>query len=89
MRTGFPVIKQVFPCDNFLTGKILLSLQGMGLQCEQNLFGNSEYRGSPPYADFGTWKKTVLHEIGVSGTVVGPLLTQKSPTCTYISQKPW
>ena len=31
-----------------------------------------------------TWdlEKTVLHEIRVSGTVVGPLLTQKSPTCT-------
>ena len=31
--------------------------------------------------------KTVLHEIRVSGTVVGPLLLQKSPTCTYISLK--
>ena len=31
--------------------------------------------------------KTVLHEICVSGTVGGPLITQKSPTCTYISQK--
>ena len=37
----------------------------------------------------GIWdlEKTVLHEIRVSGTVGGPLLTRKSPTCTYISQK--
>ena len=27
---------------------------------------------------FGTWKKTVLHEIRVSGTVVGPLHLQKN-----------
>ena len=33
--------------------------------------------------------KKVLHEIRVSGTVVNPLLTRKSPTCTYISQKLW
>ena len=30
-----------------------------------------------------------LYKIRVSGTVVGPLITQKSPTCAYISQKPW
>ena len=39
------------------------------------------YSGSPPEAHF------VLHENRVSGTVWGPLLTQKSPTCTYITQK--
>ena len=33
---------------------------------------------------FWNFEKTVLHEIHVSGTVGGPLLTQKSPTCTYI-----
>ena len=33
--------------------------------------------------------RTVLHEICGSGTVVYPLLTQKSPTCMYISQKLW
>ena len=33
--------------------------------------------------------KTTLHEIRVSGIVVNPLLTRKSPTCTYISQKQW
>ena len=38
---------------------------------------------------FWNLEKTVLHEICVSGTVGGPLLTQKSPTCTYISKKPW
>ena len=30
-----------------------------------------------------------LTQICVSGTVGGPLLTQKSPTCVYISQKLW
>ena len=48
------------------------------------------YRGSLHYADFGTLKKPrVLREIHVSGIVGGPLLTQKSPTCTYINQKLW
>ena len=35
-------------------------------------------------AHFGTWEKTLLHEICVSGTVVSPILTRKSPTCTYV-----
>ena len=47
------------------------------------------YRGSPPIRGFWDLKKPELHEIRVSGTVGGPLLTRKSPTCTYISQKPW
>ena len=46
----------------------------------------SAYRGSPPYTDFGT-EKTTLHKIHISGTVGGPLLPRKSPTCAYISQK--
>ena len=37
------------------------------------------YRGYLPCADFGT-----LCKICVSGTVGGPLLTPKSPTCAYI-----
>ena len=43
----------------------------------------------PALRAFWDLEKTVLHEIRVSGTVVSPLLTRKSPTCTYISQKPW
>ena len=43
----------------------------------------------PALRAFWDLEKTVLHEIRVSGTVVGPLLVQKSPTCTYISQKLW
>ena len=43
----------------------------------------------PALPAFWDLEKTVLHEICVSGTVGGPLLTQKSPTWTYISQKPW
>ena len=34
-------------------------------------------------------KKTELRKIHVSGTVGDPLLTRKSPTCAYISQKLW
>ena len=35
----------------------------------------------------GLEKKTVFCKIRVSGTVGSPILMQKSPTCTYISQK--
>ena len=41
----------------------------------------------PRLCAFWGLEKTVLHEICVSGTVWGPLLTRKSPTCMYISQK--
>ena len=41
----------------------------------------------PALPAFWDLEKTVLHEICVSGTVGGPLLTQKSPTGMYISQK--
>ena len=51
------------------------------------LFDIILYRGSPAYADFWDFKKPTLPEICVSGTVGGPLLTLKSPTCAYISQK--
>ena len=30
----------------------------------------SKYKGSPPYAHFWDLEKTLLHEIGVSGTVL-------------------
>ena len=43
----------------------------------------------PALRVFWDLEKTVLHEICVSGTVGDPQLTQKSPTCTYISQKTW
>ena len=43
----------------------------------------------PTLRAFWDLEKTVLNEIRVSGTVVSPLLTRKSPTCTYKSQKPW
>ena len=43
----------------------------------------------PALRSFWDLEQTVLHENRVSGAVVSPLLTQKSPTCTYISQKPW
>ena len=43
----------------------------------------------PALRAFWDLEKTVLHEIRVSGTVVNPLLARKSPTCSYINQKPW
>ena len=53
-------------------------------------FSKMQYRGSSAALQpFWDLEITVLDEIHVSGTVVSPLLTQKSPTYTYISQKPW
>ena len=46
-----------------------------------------QYRGSPPYAHFGTRKKTVLNEIRASGTALWSPTNANSPTYTYISQK--
>ena len=37
----------------------------------------------------GRLKKPELRKMPISGTVWSPLLTQKSPNCVYISQKPW
>ena len=48
-----------------------------------------KYWGSPPYVDFWAWKKNILGKICISGTLGVPLLTQKSPNCTYISKKQW
>ena len=44
-------------------------------------------QGVPDLRGFWDLKKTALREILVSGTVGDPLLTQKSPSCAYISQK--
>ena len=49
----------------------------------------TNYRGSQAYAHFGTLKKTVLHEIRVSGTVLWSPTNANSPTYAYISKKPW
>jgi hypothetical protein len=43
----------------------------------------------PALRTFWDLEKTVLHEIRVSGTVLHSPTTAKSPTCTYMSQKPW
>jgi hypothetical protein len=51
--------------------------------------GKFQVQRVPTLRVFWDLEKTVLHEIRISGTVVSPLLTQKSPTCTYIGQKPW
>ena len=41
-----------------------------------------QYRGSPPYAHFWTWKKTCYMKFVLVGLYYRPLLAQKSPTCT-------
>ena len=40
----------------------------------------------PALRGFWDFKKTTLCEIRISGTVGGPLLMWKSPTCAYIGQ---
>ena len=37
------------------------------------------YRGSPPYAHFGTWKKTCYMKFVLVGLYYGPLLTLIPP----------
>ena len=71
----------------------------IGSNTDTNTFGQycnwyriwvSHYRGSPPYAHFGTWKKPCyVLEIHVSGTALWSPNNAKSPTCTNINQKPW
>ena len=36
---------------------------------------DAEYRGSPPYAFFGTWKKPCYMKLVLVGLYCGPLLT--------------
>ena len=55
---------------------------------EEALYLREGIQRVPAIRRFWDLKKTALREIHVSLTVGGPLLTQKSPTCTYISQKP-
>ena len=43
-----------------------------------------QYTENPDLRAFWDFEKTVLHEISASGTVGGPLLMRKSPTCTYL-----
>ena len=40
---------------------------------------NTEYRGSPPYAFFGTWKKPCYMKFVLVGLYCGPLLTLIPP----------
>ena len=46
------------------------------------------YRGSPPYAFFGTWKKTCYMKLVLVGLYCGPLLTLIPPlTRTYAKKR--
>ena len=47
-----------------------------------------EYRGSLPYAHFGTWKKPCYMKFVLVDCTVSPTNTN-SPTYTYTSQKSW
>ena len=40
---------------------------------------NAEYRGSPSYAFFGTWKKLYYMKLVLVGLYCGPLLTLIPP----------
>ena len=53
------------------------------------IFFVHEIQRIPDLHEFLGIEKTVLRKIRISGTIGGPLLTQKSPTCAYTSQKLW
>ena len=76
---------------NLLISFLPLSFAVCHMMQLNHLFKNncSQIQRVPALRAFWDLEKTVLHEIRVSGTVVNPLLMRKSPTCTYISQKPW
>ena len=52
---------------------------------------NRDFRVQRVPASHAFWdlEKTVLHEILVSGTLLWSPFKATSPTCMYISQKPW
>ena len=60
-----------------VTGEEFMS----GFEDEQSnsLKGIDNYRGSPPYADFGTWKKPCYMKFVLVGLYCGPLLTLIPP----------
>ena len=55
----------------------------------QDLSFKERVQRVPALHAFWDLEKNVLHEIPVSGTSAGPLLTQKYPTYTYFGQKLW
>ena len=66
--TIMPLIKQGFG---------VLELHSANMHCNRNLA--LSYRGSPPYAFFGTWKKPCYMKLVLVGLYCGPLLTLKFP----------
>ena len=51
----------------------------LSLKTIQYIFKKKEYRGSPPYAHFGTWKKPCYKKLVLVGLYCGPLLTLIPP----------
>ena len=50
------------------------------------LITSKQVQRVPALLGFWDFKRTALRKICVSGTVGGPLITRKSPTCAYIGQ---
>ena len=57
----------------------LVSLKSKGTVFTSIPETNGEYRGSPPYAFFGTWKKSCYMKLVLVGLYYGPLLTLIPP----------
>ena len=49
--------------------------------------GKNVYRGSPPYAFFGTWKKPCYMKLMLVGLYCGPLLTLIPPLTCFMGPK--
>ena len=47
--------------------------------CKKQKCFDKPYRGSPPYAFFGTWKKPCYMKLVLVGLYCGPLLTLIPP----------
>ena len=67
--------------------EILTLLRSLGPSPSGTFHILIEIQRVPTLSGFWALKKTALRKICVIGNVGDPLLTQKSPTCAYISQK--
>ena len=82
-------ISRIFVCNISKTLRINIVWHFAAKFSQVSNFFMNQLSSVPTLRAFWDLEKTVLHEIRVSGTAGGHLLTWKSPTCTYISQKPW
>ena len=69
-------------------GQMSLRSGGLSLSQRMKSFGLGQLiQRVPALRRFWDLKKTSLHEIYISGSVIDHLIKLKSPTCAYISQK--